>query len=381
MIQFYDHLNILIKPTEGCNLRCVYCFNKHNGYDVAVMEMETLEKLYSIMFPFYKSIGIVWHGGEPTFAGVGFYTRALQLEEAYAKKYGVKVLNSMQTNATLLSDEFISLIERYHISLGVSYDGPVNDITRDSTVAVLSSIKKLKAHNIRPGIITVVSKKNIDRLIATYEHLKEIALGAQLNHYIEMDKDTPCLELSLDPDEYVAKMYDLFLFWFNDPLCNIDLNPFRGYIEQYLFGVSPVCIHASCMRSWMCMEHSGNLSACDKVFPKEYQYGNVNDYSDIREVYYSDGYRNLLASSVERRNKCIESCEYYKYCEGGCNHSAMVEGEVTNNGGFSCRTFKSLFGKIILYLKSIELTIETISDKVPNPYLRKTLLSCIKSSK
>lgn len=223
MIQFYDHLNILIKPTEGCNLRCIYCFNKNNGYIDDLMEMETLEKLYSIMFPFYKSINIVWHGGEPTFAGLDFYRKAFELQDVFSQKYGVKVNNSMQTNATLLDDNFIDFIKTRNISLGISYDGIVNDVTRNSSQEVLSTISRLKRKNIRPGIITVVSKKNIDILIATYEHLKKIGLGTQLNHYIETDKNSPCFDLALSPENYVTRMYDLFLYWFNDMSCDIDL--------------------------------------------------------------------------------------------------------------------------------------------------------------
>lgn len=380
MIQFYDHLNILIKPTEGCNLRCIYCFNKNNGYIDDLMEMETLEKLYSIMFPFYKSINIVWHGGEPTFAGLDFYRKAFELQDVFSQKYGVKVNNSMQTNATLLDDNFIDFIKTRNISLGISYDGIVNDATRNSSQEVLSTISRLKRKNIRPGIITVVSKKNIDILIATYEHLKKIGLGTQLNHYIETDKNSPCFDLALSPENYVTRMYDLFLYWFNDMSCDIDLNPFRMYIEQYLFDVAPVCIHASCMRSWMCMNHEGGLSACDKAFPEEYQYGNVKNYSDIREVYNSNGFRNLMLASVLRREKCISSCEFYKYCEGGCNHSAMVEGSLDNNGGFSCITFKKLFGKIFAFLKSLNLRKDNILEVLPNPYLKKTLSRLLQSN-
>lgn len=380
MIQFYDHLNILIKPTEGCNLRCIYCFNKNNGYVDELMSMETLEKLYSIMFPFYKSINIVWHGGEPTYAGLDFYKKAFALQNTFVQNYAVKVSNSMQTNATLLTDEFIDFIKVHDISLGISYDGVVNDITRSSTQDVLVTINRLRAHSIKPGIITVVSKKNIDKLISTYEHQKKLGLGTQLNHYIEMDKNSPCHDLTLSPEKYVEKMFDLFLYWFNDTSCNIDVNPFRSYIEQYLFDVAPVCIHASCMRSWMCMNHSGDLSACDKVFPEEYQYGNVNNYSDIREVYNSKGFRNLMLDSVSRRNKCLDSCVFYKYCQGGCNHSAMVEGDLTNNGGFSCVTFKALFGKIFAHLKSINLQKDNIANVITNPYLKKTLLDWLRSN-
>ena len=375
MMQFYDQLCILIKPTEACNLRCIYCFNKDNGYCDGIMNMDTLEKLYSTMFPFYKSIAIVWHGGEPTFVGTRFYKKALELEAEYAKKYDVSVKNSMQTNATLLTDDFIDLYEKYHFSVGISYDGVVNDYTRNSTTEVLSSIKKLQQRNIRPGVITVVSNKNIDLLIDTYNQMKSLDVGVQFNHYIEMNLQNPNAELSLDLDHYVDKMYELYLYWFNDRSGNVSVNPFTTNIEQYLTQNSSICIHSSCLRSWMCMDYMGNLSPCDKLFPEQYRYGNINDYSDIRQVYYTDGYKNLLGSSVARRKKCIADCSIYKYCQGGCNHSAMVEGDIENNGGFSCLAFQKLFTKITSHLDDIALTCENIQDKVINPYLRDYLIN------
>lgn len=373
MIQFYDHLNVLIKPTEGCNLRCVYCFNKNDGYVHDLMQMETLEKLYSVMFPFFKSINIVWHGGEPTFAGYEFYHEALKLQDFYKEKYNVVVRNSMQTNATLLSNEFIELYKKYKFSVGISFDGIVNNETRNSTTRVLESIEKLKGAGIHPGVITVVTNKNVDCLIDNYNYMKTLNVGLQLNQYIEMDINNPNSDLTLQVDNFVNKMYELFLYWFNDVDCDMDVTPFRTYIEQYVFGQSPVCLHSSCMRSWVCMDHSGTLTPCDKHFPEKYQYGNVKDCSDIREIYYSDGYRNLLSDAIIRRNKCIQECAIYKYCEGGCNHSAMVEGDITNNEGFSCVAFKKLFGKIINYIDGLKLTNKNYGQLIKNPYLLKCL--------
>ena len=381
MIQFYDHLNILIKPTEECNIRCVYCFNKNNGYVADLMTLETLEKLYSVIFPFYKSINIIWHGGEPTCAGIDFYKQALRIQDRYKNQYGVSVRNSMQTNATLLSDEFIDLIKTYDISLGISFDGIVNDETRKSTRRVLESLQRLKKSNVFPGIITVVTKKNIDCLVENYNYMKSLGYGLQLNQYIEMDLNNPNKELALTPKEYIERMFELYLYWFNDEECNIDLTPFRSYIEQYVFGQTPVCLHSSCMRSWVCMEHSGELIPCDKQFPKQYHYGNVNEYSDIREIYQSDGYRNLLSAAVARRQKCMDTCPIYKYCEGGCNHSAMVEGDIENTGGFSCIAFKELFMKISTHIDELKITRDDFENKIPNPYLKKCLLKITKGHK
>ena len=373
MIQFHDFINILIKPTDACNLRCIYCFHKNEGYNTKLMSNELLDHIYEIVFPHYKSINILWHGGEPLCAGLKFYQYALQRQKGYIDKYGIEVRNSMQTNATLLTQEFIELFQAYNLRLGISYDGIVNEYTRQSTMAVNEKRNLLNKNRIDPGIITVVSKLNINRLIENYETMKTEDRNIQLNHYIEMDRAHPNLELALNLDEYVDKMYEFFIYWINDRSCNIEVQPFVSYTLELLFNVLSVCARTSCMRSWLCIEHNGDIAACDKHLPEEYSYGNVFDYSDIRQIYDSPGFCNLLRASISRRDKCMSTCELYKFCEGGCNHSAFIEGDLSSNGGFSCLAYKGLFSRIKAYFEANEVTAENYTTKLANPHLVKTL--------
>ncbi len=373
MVQFHDFINLLIKPTDACNLRCKYCFHKFGGYDNSVMTLDMVKHIYDIVFPHYKSVSILWHGGEPLCAGYDFYYNALAMQKEYQERYEVSIRNSMQTNSTLLTQEFIDLFKLYDLKIGISYDGIVNDYTRASTNAVNEKRLLLNSNGFDPGIITVVSGININRLIDNYEVMKAEKRNIQLNHYIEMDKAHPDLEMALDLDDYVNKMYEFFLYWISDKDCNIEVQPFISYALELLFNVLSVCSRTSCMRSWLCIEHNGDIAPCDKHMPAEYSYGNILNYSDIRQVYESSGFRNLLLASIARREKCMNLCELYKYCEGGCNHAAYIEGDISSNGGFSCQAYKKLYIKIKAFFEENDITSLNYFNKLVNPNLVKTL--------
>lgn len=142
--QFYDHINILIKPTNSCNLRCIYCFHQDYGYDSTFLKDETLSQFLEITFPHYKSVSIIWHGGEPTFVGEEIFERYVEIAESYADRYQVQLNQTMQTNGTLLNQKFLDIIKKHNIGFGISYDGPINDITRNSTTKLLKNMELIK---------------------------------------------------------------------------------------------------------------------------------------------------------------------------------------------------------------------------------------------
>ena len=381
MYQFHDSINILIKPTDDCNLRCTYCFHRKQKYEKNIMPLTTLEHLYEIVFPHYKRIKMIWHGGEPTCAGADFYKKAFAMQTKYMNEFKVNVKNSMQTNGTLLSQELIDIFKENHVNIGISYDGIINDHTRGSTNDVNLGRILLQKNHMDAGIITVVNGLNINRLIENYEVMKKEKRHVQLNHYVETDPDHPNLELKLDLKTYIEKMWELFEYWIDDTYCNIELQPFTQMIREYLFKVPIVCDRTSCHRSWFSVNHSGKISPCDKNFPDKYTFGYVSEYKDIREMYESPGFKNLLNDVIERREICMNTCEIYKYCEGGCTYNAMVENDIRTPGGFSCLARKDLFSKIFHFLEKKNLNKTNYAEKLKNPILIETLQKDDKNQK
>ena len=364
--QFYDHINVLIKPTDGCNLRCKYCFHQDYGYDPRKLDLGTLRHFFDITFSHYNSVSIVWHGGEPTFVGAPYFQKCVELAVELADQYGVSLQQAMQTNGTLLNEHFIDIIKRYEIGVGISYDGPINTYTRNSTDAFMKTHKLLRDNGIQYGVISVVSGANINLLDDLYAEMQGLDISVQINPYINTSPSAPS-DLIMSADSYIQKMKEFFFRWIEDASCHISVDPFIRMIRDIHYGKSQICARSSCMRNWLCLNADGTLTPCDRDFPKEYCYGHVSDYDDIRSIYDTEGYLKLMEHTLIRREKCRSSCDVYDLCEGGCNNDALFQGGLENNGGFSCVVNSAL----LRVLKNWHQQAK--SSSVLNPVVRRLL--------
>lgn len=373
--QFYDHINVLVKPTNGCNLRCIYCFHQDFGYDTQFLSNENLIHFFEITFPFYKSINIIWHGGEPTFVGDKKFREYIEITDKYAKKYNIKLTQMIQTNGTLLNQHFIDILKKYNIGFGVSYDGPINQYTRCSTSQFLKARELVLKNDLNFGVISVISGANINNLKELYEEMKQLNCSYQMNHYVDTS-DNPSPNLLITSEQYLIKMKKFFDYWINDDTCQIYVDPFIRIITDVYNGYSSLCARSSCMRNWLCMESNGELTPCDRDFPNEFRYGHVTEFDDIRKIYNSKGFTSLMEKAVIRRRKCKAECDVFDLCRGGCNNNALYESGIENNGGISCEITKGL----IRYIKDRAISLELFKkpELIKNPIVRNTVLNLIK---
>ena len=353
--QFSKVISVLLKPTDMCNLRCKYCFQQDKGYAKNKLSAATLKKFCDITFPHYDSVGIVFHGGEPTFFGKSALQRYVDILKYKAKEYGVKMKLSMQSNGTLLDVDFVKYLKNEQIHLGISFDGLHNDETRHSTQSVLNSLSLLKKYDLKVGVITVVTDVNCHDLIENYEYMKKLGTSIKLSAFEDCVDNR---DIGLDINKFISSMKKFFDYWYNDETCNIGVDPFEAIIKSIILGYSNQCSHSSCLSRWMCLEPNGDVTPCDRFFPKEYTYGNVMNMSDIRQIYESEGFLRLLTGSIKRRTKCKQVCKLYQYCEGGCNNEAMCQVGLENNCGTSCMIFKELFNYIKYYIQQHSFEIK-----------------------
>jgi len=324
-------------------LRCRYCFHDEIGYDEKIMTIESFKRICELTIPYYDQITFIWHGGEPLCAGEVFFDRSFRIQDEMMKKYNSTVKNVIQTNATLINDKFIELFKKNNVKVGISYDGVKNEWLRGQTESVLNGIEGLKEVDINPGIISVVTGYNLSSIFETYELMKEKNLPVNFNHLSVTDLCDENNYLNMTVEEYSNAMIDLYNYWIDDELCNINVNPFTHYLKMILNNEHPVCKHASCLGRWLSIDSSGDISACNRYFPPEFCMGNVHELENIEDAYKSIGFRELLMGSVKRRELCKSECEVYNYCLGGCNNEAYHENGISSNNGFSCKVFKSLF--------------------------------------
>lgn len=160
----------IVKPVNGmCNLSCSYCYT-YRLKQCAVenrMRLEILKAMIDFFCREQDDIEFIWHGGEPLLAGLDFYRKAVEFQGIW-KQQGKKIANFLQTNATLITPEWIRFFVENNFFVGVSLDGPkeVHDQVRHypngkgSYDDVIRGINLLHQAVIFNGIICGISTVN-----------------------------------------------------------------------------------------------------------------------------------------------------------------------------------------------------------------------------
>lgn len=331
-------INILLMPTNQCNMNCVYCYHFAEREQPGKMNLDLLSKIYEITFNYFDEVTIIWHGGEPLIMGAEFYRQALAMQKKYSQ---TKIINKMQSNLTLLDDEIADVLYENEISVGSSFDGLQNEILRGNSEKILSNREKLIRHKMNCGFIFVVSKKNIDALIENYKFFKQRKINFTMNLYIPT-QDEFTDELKLEPEHAAEKILEFYHYWRDDVDCGISVNYFERILDFIFLRRKSLCSFTSCLGKWVGIRHDGKIFPCNRAFPEKYSYGNVKDYKNLADAFQSEGFGAILSEAIERRQKC-RSCEIFSFCEGGCNNVALNEKGMADNGGTNCKILKKVF--------------------------------------
>lgn len=340
-------INVIMKVTNACDLRCIYCYNSTSQYSSGVMDITLIEELLKKVVGNHEEIHFIWHGGEPLLPGIEYYQRIFALEKEFSRK--IRITNSIQTNATNITDEFAKLLHINKVNVGVSFDGKRNENTRGGSLKTLNGIEILKRYESRIPVIKVVVKEDIGKFINEYIYFNSLKLDLKLNYLFTCDLQNVKNHYSIE--RYIEEMRKLFLYWYNDKKCCIHLQPFEYYIAMLKGLPNRECTNASCLLSFLSMDYDGNIFTCSRFYENEFCYGNIRNIKNISEIYDSKGFLRILESAVVRRQKCSEACSLYKYCQGGCSRDALIDCGGRENNFFSCALFKEVFRFIQQYCK------------------------------
>src|SRR6266849_2454717 len=190
-IQYNPAFHVMTKPIGPiCNLDCKYCFYLEkeklypggHGWKMPDDVLEAYIRQY-IQSQDSPEISFAWQGGEPTLLGVEFFRNVIALQQKYAG--GKKITNALQTNGTLLDDEWCEFFAKQQFLVGLSIDGPKQlhdkyrvDKNQQSTFdAVVRGIDFLKKHGCEFNTLTVVNRVNSQRPLEVYRFLKQIGSG------------------------------------------------------------------------------------------------------------------------------------------------------------------------------------------------------------
>jgi uncharacterized protein len=346
------------------------------------MDSNTLElAIKNVMtLPGKKYFRWIWHGGEPTLMGIDFFKEAVSIQNRYLDDR--KVINCIQTNATLLNGEYIDFFDKNKFTVSSSLDGPeeIHNLTRvypngkGSFKDAWKGIQLIKEKNkeleksgknyhIGKGVACVLSKSNIDRVFDIYSFFLENNIPITLNPLIDFfGKNSHTHGLGIDNNEYGVALIKLFETWFYEDDIGIEVRPFSYILKSFISNKPNICLFDnSCREQFISIDSIGNVYPCGRFGGiDDFLLGNIHEQSLI-EIINSNKHFEMKNRKIENIDDC-KTCEYGKLCNAGCMFNAYMRDASSLTKDYYCESYKFLFDHIkmalIKELKNSEVNYE-----------------------
>ena len=300
-----------------------------------------------------ETIHLVWHGGEPTLAGCGFFSRMKALQYGRDKRFE----NYIQTNGTLLTDELIETLNNNGFKIGLSLDGPpnLNDHNRtDSKNAgsfqrVSRAMQKLWKHKIPFGILATVAKHNVGHASDLYNFCRELGINLKLSPLYHAGRAMHHIDaLAITPNEYAQFLNQLAALWLSD-IHPVSIDPLEALFLGTLVGnrIPQDCsFTANCHRKFFAIGPTGDLYPCGLFQGLEkYKYGNIFDMA-IDKIKFTDAFARLEYRSEAIAMRC-KPCALYELCYGGCPFQALTRTGDLNKEAPQCGPYREAIGEML----------------------------------
>ncbi|MGA9628105.1 MAG: anaerobic sulfatase maturase [Bryobacteraceae bacterium] len=354
--------SLLIKPASAvCNLDCAYCFyldrqaDPYHALPARRMSLETLERLVdTYLFYSYPHSVFAFQGGEPTLAGLRFFTKLVEFEKQYGRD-GQTVANSLQTNALLLDQNWCDLFRAYDWLLGVSLDGPeaVNDLYRvdkqgrGSWKRVIQSVELLQKNNLEFNILCVLSQANVGRPQELYRFFRGLGIGHL--QFIPLAEFDPRGNPPISPQQYGRFLCDLFDLWWPDRR-KVRIRLFDN-IAEALAGQKPgnCTMHETC-DSYVVVEYNGDVYPCDFFVESSWKLGNMV-LDSWPEIARRTRRFTFAAKKTLAHPEC-QACQYRSICHGGCPKLRHGPHGRFEDLDYFCQAYKMIFARSVEPLRA-----------------------------
>ena len=365
-------IHVLAKPSGAtCNLACSYCFflDKELLYPNSKFRMDegTLEAYIRQLIETHRSseVTVAWQGGEPTLMGVDFYRKAIMYQEKY-RKPGMSFENTMQTNGTLLDDEWCKFFKENNFLIGLSLDGPrhMHDINRvDKGGAptfdrVMRGLRLLQKHGVEYNILTTVNRVNADHPLEVYRFLRDEVGTSWIQFIPVIERMNPDgLNLiqvgdqvsprSVRPEQFGRFLIRVFDEWVHNDVGRIFVQTFEAALRNWMqLPTSGMCVFEKTCGYGLALEHNGDLYSCDHFVEPDFLLGNIKDEHMLALV-GSDGQYQFGQDKYDTLPKYCLECPVLFACNGECPKNRFIttpDGEPGLN--YLCAGYKAFFQRV-----------------------------------
>ena len=377
---FAKPLYVMLKPAGAhCNLACKYCYylEKNNLYQNSHRHLMTDEMLEQFTREYIEAqtmpqVLFTWHGGEPLMRSIDFYKKALALQKKYA--HGKQIDNVIQTNGTLLTDEWCEFFAQNHWLVGISIDGPqeyhdhyrVTPAGKPSWEKVMQGISLLKKHRVEWNAMAVVNAYNAEHPLEFYhffrdngcqylqftpivERLTEHEDGRTLASLAD-DREIPHSDASVTPTQWGNFLCAIFDDWVRHDVGKMFVEIFDCTLANWMGVLPGICAYSKECGHAGVMEHNGDVYSCDHfVFP-EYKLGNIREQSLIDMLYgeKQQAFSRLKHTSLPRQCK---ECDMEFACHGECPKNRFEKDKYGEPGlNYLCQGYYQYYSHVAPYM-------------------------------
>jgi uncharacterized protein len=350
----------MTKPTGAvCNLDCTYCFflSKEQLYPGSAFRMDEqvqhayLAQLFAAHRP-ADEVTVAYQGGEPTLMGLDFFRRSVALASSLAQP-GQTVLHTIQTNGTLLDDEWGAFLASEGFLVGLSVDGPrqmhdayrVDKAGKPTFDRVMAGWEVLVRHGVEWNVLTTVHAGNADHGLEVYRFLRD-DLGARFVQLIPIvervteallpqaqagwgarAKDRPLYRQegssvtarSVTGAQYGRFLVEVFEEWARHDVGDVFVQMFDTALAHWL-GMDDVglCVHAPTCGRALALEHTGDLYSCDHYVEPDHLLGRITEGRTMLELVESPQQRAFGQAKLDTLPQYCLDCDVRFACNGGC---------------------------------------------------------------
>lgn len=360
--------HVMVKPRGAiCNLDCSYCYflKKEYLYPDGTFRMsdETLE-LYTRQYiesQQTQEVSFAWQGGEPSLMGLDFFQKAVDLQEKY-KRPGMRILNTFQTNATLLDDAWAEFFHKHNFLLGVSLDGPPhlhNPYRKDkggkpSFERVNEGLKVLNKYKVDFNILTTVHSANAPYPLEVYRFLRD-ETKTRFIQFIPIvervsksgnQEGTQVTRRSVTAGQYGQFLIKIFDEWVRHDVGEVFIQIFDIALAVWMGYPAGLCIFDKTCGRAAALEHTGDLFSCDHFVEPDFLLGNIHQTTlhELMALPSQSAFGLQKQSSLPRY---CQECKVRFICNGECPKNRIRKTPDGESGlNYLCAGYKAFFNHI-----------------------------------
>jgi len=385
MVKASREFQVFAKPIGSiCNLDCHYCYylKKEHLYPEGepfrmpddILEEYIVQHIEAFPGPVIR---FSWHGGEPTVLGLDYFRKIVALQRKHQPS-NRHIANGIQTNGTLLDEDWCRFLAEMGFAVGLSLDGPqeMHDLHRvtksqkPTHEQAIRGYKLLRQYGIYCDILCVVNAQNVQHPTQVYRFFKQI--NAPYVTFLPLVEAQPEVEDVVSHRTVPAEAFGDFLCMIFDEWQNQDIGRIKVQIFEEAARTAFGQEHSLCIFRPICgdipvVEHNGDFFSCDHFVDNEHCLGNIRQ-TPLVGLIESPAQRAFGQAKLETLPRYCQVCEVRAMCNGGCPKNRFIQtpdGEAGLN--YLCAGYKRFFTHCRPFVKAVaaQWRRQTLEQQMP----------------